>query len=186
MRAGLEAEADRLARGVRRPMRRAAEMLRLARGRVRRWPLGDLEWKHLAREIRRTYRQGRKALETYQREKTPEAFHAWRKRVKELWYHLRIAENWLPKTVGEQIARCDEIGEIAGNAHDLFLLRETMFARKAGAEAARLSAAIEVRMEELQQAALECGIRLHAEKPGAFAQRLLSRRRCKGAAKVVR
>ena len=133
VRADLEATATTLARGANRPKRRAVEILQKARDRVGRWPLGDLEWKLLAKEIRRTYRKGRKALETHQREQTPESFHAWRKRVKELWYHLRIVRALLPKNAAEWIPLCDEIGERAGTAHDLALLRETLL--KCSAEA---------------------------------------------------
>ena len=171
VRRALSDAKDRRARGASRPKRRAAEMLRLARDRVRRWPLGALEWKRLAREIRRTYRKGRKALATHQREQTPETFHAWRKRVKALWYHLRIAEALLPKAAAERIALCDAIGELAGTAHDFAVLRETLLAQKAGAEAALLVGEIEVRLTELQRAALERGARLYEEKPGVFAER---------------
>ncbi|MEI6562231.1 MAG: CHAD domain-containing protein [Verrucomicrobiota bacterium] len=173
MRKPLAAATDRLARAAGRPKRRAAELLRLARGRIRRWPLDDLEWSRLAKEIRRTYRKGRKALEIHQREQTLETFHAWRKRAKELWYHLRIAQALLPEAVAERIALCGEIGEIAGNARDLALLHTTLLAQKDGVERALLIGEIEVRLPELQQAALERGTRLYAENPGAFAKRLL-------------
>jgi len=171
VRAGLQSEADRLAREAGAPKRRAAGILRKVRNRVQGWPLGDLEPKHLTKQILRTYRQGSKALAAYQIENTPETFHAWRKRVKELWYHLRILEDLLPESAAERIALCDEIGEISGKAHDLFMLRETLLGLKAGAETALLIGEVEVRMEELQRATLERGIRLHAEKPGVFAQR---------------
>jgi len=172
VRKALEAAAERLARGASRPKRRAVEILRLARDRVRRWPLGDLEWKNLVKEIRRGYQKGKTCLELYQQERTPETFHAWRKRVKELWYHLRIVRALLPEAVAKQIALFGEIGEIAGNARDLVLLRETLLARKTDVETALLIGEIDVRLPELQQAATERGVRLYAEKPGMFAKRL--------------
>jgi len=173
MRKPLTAATDRLARAAGRPKHRAAELLRLARGRVRRWPLDEMEWSRLAKEIRRTYRKGRKALALHQREQTLETFHAWRKRAKELWYHLRIAQALLPESVAERIALCGEIGELAGSARDLALLHTTLLAQKDGVERALLIGEIEVRLPELQQAALERGTRLYAEKPRVFAKRLL-------------
>jgi len=172
VRGELEAAAARLARGAARPKRRSVEILRLARGRVRRWPLGDLEWKNLVKEIRRVYRKGKTCLELYQREQTPETFHAWRKRVKELWYHLRIVRALLPEAVAKQIALFGEIGEIAGNARDLVMLRETLSVRKTDVETALLIGEIDVRLPELQQAATERGVQLYAEKPGVFAKRI--------------
>ena len=175
VRGALQSTADQLARKARRPAHHAAEILQGARGRIRCWPLGRLEWKHLVKEIRRTYRKGRTSLETHRQEQTPETFHAWRKRVKELWYDLRIVESMLPDTGAERIALCDEIGEIAGNAHDLVVLRETLLAQKAGPKAALIIGEIEVRLPELQQAALARGNRLYAETPGAFTRRFLER-----------
>ena len=168
----LEAVAERLAREANLPKSRAVEILGLARRRVRRWPLGELEWKDLVKEIRRAYRKGRTCLELYQQEQTAETFHAWRKRVKELWYHLRIVEDLLPEAVAKQIDLFGEIGEIAGNARDLAMLRETLSARKADVETALLIGEIDVRLPELQQAATERGVRLYADKPGVFAKRL--------------
>ena len=169
----LVAANDQSARKASRSKTEALERLRRGWEQVERWPLGDLKWEHLQREIRRTYRKGRKALEIHQREQTPESFHAWRKRVKALWYHLRIAEVKLSKVAADRIALCDEIGETAGNAHDLAILRETLLAQKTSTEMVLLVGEIEVRMAQLQQAALECGARLYNEKPGEFAERVL-------------
>lgn len=168
----MDAAAERLALRAKGPRCRAVKILRLARARVRRWPLGETEWKNLVKEIRRAYRKGKRGLELYQREQTPEAFHAWRKRVKELWYHLRIVEDLLPESVAKQIDLFGEIGEIAGNARDLAMLRETLRARKTEVETTLLIGEIDVRLPELQLAATERGVHLYADKPGAFAKRL--------------
>jgi len=172
VRGELDAATDRFAKASARPKHRAVEILRLARAHILRWPLNQLQWKDLAQEIKRSYRKGRKALRAYQREPSPVAFHAWRKRVKELWYHLRITENYLPDSFAKAIIQCDAIGELAGNAHDLTVLHETLTARKAGADTALLLGEIDVRMPDLYRAAIDNGVRLYAEKPRDFAKRM--------------
>ena len=174
MRGELQATAERLARNASRPKSGAVKILRLAYTRVQQWPLDGLNWKHLEREIRQTYRKGRKALKVYHQKQTLETFHAWRKRVKELWYHLRIVEKLLPKAVAEWITLTGEIGEITGNARDLARLREMLLADKSGEKTSPLIDEIEARLPELQRAALKRGAHLYAEKPSDFAKRLLT------------
>jgi len=171
LRGELQADTERLAHRLTRPKHRAVEILRTARRRIPRWPVRHLEWKPLEREIRRTYQKGRKALRRYQQEPTPECFHAWRKRVKELWYHLRITEKFLPEAVTKAIAPCEKIGELAGEAQDLAVLRETLSARNAGAENALLIGEIEVRLPEIYRSAVERGTSLYTEKPRDFMKR---------------
>jgi len=174
LRGELEADLARLASRAGTPKSRARHILSLARGRIARWPLKDLEWENLRREIRRAYREGRKALRVYQREPDSEAFHAWRKRVKKLWYHLRITRSFLPEAVHEWIARLGEIGEIAGNAQDLAVLRGWLAARVEEPQSARLLAEIDARLPELQRAATALGVSFYAEKPREFEDRLRS------------
>lgn len=172
IRDGLEAAALELSRQADEPKRRVGKRLELARKRVRTWPLGALREKNLAEEIRRTYRKGRKALRTSRREATnAPAFHAWRKRVKELWYHLRIAHVYLHPSAGARIAEIEAIGERAGEVNDLAVLRETLAAHPATPQTGRLIAAIDARLPVLQQEALEHGERFYAPKPRDFVRR---------------
>lgn len=174
IRGEFEAATNRFARSAARPKHRAVKILRLARPHVSRWPLDQIQWKDLAKEIKRSYRKGRKALRAYQQEPGPEAFHAWRKRAKELWYHLRITENYLPGAFAKVISQCDKIGELAGNAHDLTVLHETLATRKTRAQTALLLGEIDMRMPGLYRDAVENGVRLYAEKPRDFAKRMES------------
>ena len=172
IRSGLEADALGLSRQAAEPRRRVCKRLELARRRVRDWPLGALKEKSLAGEIRRTYRKGRKALRLARREEADvPAFHAWRKRVKELWYHLRIAHVFLHQTAGTRIAEIEAIGELAGEVNDGAVLRATLAAQPASPQAARLIAEIDARLPALQQAALERGDRFYAEKPRDLVRR---------------
>jgi len=168
----LEAAALELSREADEPKRRVRKRLGLARKRVRDWPLGALLEKSLVGEIRRTYRKGRKALHASRREAADvPAFHAWRKRVKELWYHLRIAHVFLHKSAGARIAEIEAIGELAGEVNDLAVLRDTLTARPATPQTTQLIDAIDTRLPVLQQTALERGDRFYAPKPCDFVHR---------------
>jgi len=168
----LEAETTRIVQRIGSRRRRAVAMLRQARGHVGRWPLEDLTWKLLCREIRRCYRKGRKALQFYQQQPSDENFHAWRKWVKKLWYHLRIVEKRFPHAPTEEIAQLEAIGELAGTAHDFSVLGESLAARKAKVPTGPLIEAIKARLPHLHQAAVERGVALFAEKPRDFLKRL--------------
>jgi CHAD domain-containing protein len=147
------------------------ERLQSARGRLRHWPLSALENRDLIREIRRTYRKGRRALAIYRSEPGPETFHAWRKRVKELWYHLRMVRESLSPAARKRIDRLEAIGEIAGDAHDLIALRQRLEAT-AGVQSALLIGEIDVRLPEFYRGAVKKGERFYAAAPGDFARRL--------------
>lgn len=169
IRGELEAAALELSRAADEPRRRVRKQLGLARKRVREWPLGALREKNLAGEIRQTYRKGRKALKLSRRQAGDSpAFHAWRKRVKELWVHLRIAHVYLHQFAGERIAEIEAIGERAGEVNDLAVLRETLAAHPSTPQTEQLIAAIDVRLPVLQREALERGERFYAFKPRDF------------------
>lgn len=172
LRARLEAAAASLAAGADETRRRVRETLEPARERVRGWPLGGLRKKDLARELRRSYRKGRRALRA-SREKPgdAEAFHAWRKRVKALWYHLRILQAHLHPSAGKAIAEIGAIGELAGEINDLAVLRAALSAHGDAPSAARLRAAIDRRLPELRRTAWERGAAFYGPKPGDFAAR---------------
>jgi len=166
----LETVANLLERRADTPKRSAVEILQAVRKRIASWPLNHLEWKLLAREICRAYRKGRKALQRYKREASPQTFHAWRKRVKELWYHLRIARDFLPESVSRTISECRKIGELAGLAQDMAVLQTNLATRRADHRNALLIAEIERRLPELHEIAAKHGARLYAQKPREFAK----------------
>jgi CHAD domain-containing protein len=52
--------------------------------------------------------------------------HAWRRRVKQHWYHLRLVAPVAPDVLAPQVALFDELGEALGVDHDLALLVERL------------------------------------------------------------
>ncbi|MDD5351353.1 MAG: CHAD domain-containing protein [Chthoniobacteraceae bacterium] len=171
-RAALEAASQRLARGAAGRRRKAVALLRAARTRIRRWQLGGMDRKSLAREIRRSYRKGRKALAAYRQTPSPASLHAWRKRMKTLFYHLRMVHPFLSKRTSKIIKTLEAMGEQAGNVHDLTVLREALTATPKGVQNALLIGEIESVLPASGGALLARGNAFYRERPRGFARRL--------------
>lgn len=126
-------------------------------------------WNAVGQGIKKFYRRGRKALELAGREPSPEHFHEWRKRVKDLAHHLKLVCPARPRKIKERAEKLDELGNLLGDDHDLFLLREFLAEHPApatGREA--VEKAITVRQKELRAEALKLGSSFYSKKPGRF------------------
>ncbi|MBV8943837.1 MAG: CHAD domain-containing protein [Solirubrobacterales bacterium] len=151
-----------------------ADELKSVRARIDEWPIRRGGWKALEPGLLRSYRRGCKALAIAQREPTVEALHEWRKRSKDLWYHLRMLEPLSPGIVGGQAEEAHALSDLLGDDHDLAILRDTL-GSSGGRLAVDLDAVtqlIDRRREQLQAEAFRVGARLYAESPKAFGRRL--------------
>jgi len=123
-----------------------------------------------------TYSQGRRTYRTVLKDASPENFHEWRKRVKQIWYHVRLLQPIWPEQMDAGGDELKLLGEQLGDDHDLFLLEQS--AEKQCAqngnvkESETLRGLITQRQGELRDAALKLGARFYAEKPSMFAARL--------------
>jgi CHAD domain-containing protein len=144
--------------------------------RLLKWPVEGLTWKQICGAVGKIYKRGQRGLAKTIKDMVPENFHAWRKRVKDLWYQLRILQP-LNRVVLEEMAHDAEVlGELLGLEHDLdFLLAR--LEKESGDEAlhdelARLQKLIRKRGKQLRTNALELGRRFYAEPSKAFAKRI--------------
>src|SRR6266699_2209995 len=156
--------------------KQAIPKLEAAEKRLSGWPLDETTWKQVCGSVAKSYRRGRAALAKVFEKPTPENFHAWRKKVKELWYHLRLLEP-LNRVVLKRIAGdAKTLGELLGLEHDFaFLLAR--FDQEGtepglGDECAALRKLIRKRSAKLKRDATELGRRFYAEPPKAFAKRI--------------
>jgi CHAD domain-containing protein len=144
--------------------------------RLSKWPLSGIIWKQICGAVGKIYKRGQRGLAKTIKKPVPENFHAWRKRVKDLWYQLRILQP-LNRVVLEKIAADTEVlGELLGREHDFdFLLAR--LEKEEGDDVLRdelvqLQKLIRKRGKRLCRDALELGRRFYAEPPKAFAKRI--------------
>ena len=154
----------------------AIPQLESLKGRLMAWPLDGLDMKEICNAVCKIYRRGQRALAKAIDDPEPENFHGWRKRVKDVWYELRILQP-LNRTVLEEMAYDAEIlGELLGSEHDLEFLRARLERENGdealGNELAKLQKLISKRTKRLRLDALELGRRFYAEPSKAFAKRI--------------
>ncbi|HUP47693.1 MAG TPA: CHAD domain-containing protein [Thermoanaerobaculia bacterium] len=149
--------------------RRIEETLRelpLAWERVALWPELPDDFSAIGEGFRRTFRDGRKAMMEALASRSPEAFHEWRKRVKDHWYHLQILRDVYPELTKPLRAEMEALSDALGHRHDLDVLQQSVagnaFERKV------MQQMIDRRAAELSEVAIVIGTRVYAEKPRAI------------------
>jgi CHAD domain-containing protein len=138
------------------------------------WDLHDSGWSTVNDGLLRSYRRGRKAFNTAQADPSSESLHDWRKRAKDIWYHLRILRPIAVDSVGGQADEAHRLADLLGDDHDLALLATTVAgdASEIKADVNPVIALIEHRRDQLQTEAFFLGERLFAERPNAFRRRM--------------
>ena len=129
----------------------------------------------VAASLARLYRRGKRRMETAFASGEATDFHAWRKSTKDLWYAVRLFEPAWSGLLGSLAGELHELSQVLGDEHDLSVLRDAL--ADVGGDppllTARLQRAIARRQRRLRERAREAGDRLWAEKPRAFAGRIL-------------
>lgn len=133
-------------------------------------------WNAFGPGITRTYRRGRRAFSDALEDPSPEIRHEWRKRVKLLWYHIRLLQGSQPKKLGAFARKLESLGETLGAEHDLAVLRQHLaqYGRRNRSPAAfdGIVDLIDSRRTQLRRASDALGRTLYAQKPAAFESRL--------------
>lgn len=152
----------------------AAADLDLALQRAADWPPFARGWPVVEAGLEDSYASGRRAMREAYRDPSPAAFHEWRKRVKDLWYHTLLLQGvW--KTVQLAWAEAlEDLSDTLGEDHDLEVLRQAVAALPdvdPEARRALLTRASD-RSSELRTAARTLGQRLYAEPPRRYLERM--------------
>ena len=126
--------------------------------------------------LRRVYARGRRGLARCQKDPAVAHFHEWRKRVKYLRFHIRILSPAWPPVLGGVTAELVVLSELLGLDHDLAELHRTLTEhpelRLRGAEQGKTVRLIGFYRQELEARSFSMGVRLYAEKPGDFVNRM--------------
>lgn len=156
--------------------KQAIPQLERVEARLLKWPLEGLTWKQICSAVCKIYKRGQRGLTRTIDHPDPENFHAWRKRVKDLWYQLRILQPLNRAVLTEMAYDADVLGELLGSEHDLTFLWARL--EKEGGdetlrdELAQLEKLIRKRGKRLRTNSLELGRRFYAEPAKAFAKRI--------------
>jgi len=71
-------------------------------------------------------RAGRRAMREARETRTEIAFHEWRKRVKDQWYHVRLFRNIAPRLMKVHESSLHDLSQILGDHHDLTVVRSVI------------------------------------------------------------
>ncbi len=156
--------------------KQAIPKLEEVRDRLSKWPTEGINWKQICAAVAKTYKRGQRRLQKAIKNPEPENLHAWRQRMKDLWYQLRIVQP-LNRLVLEEIAiDAKTLGELLGRGHDytflLLRLKNERGDEALDAELDQLERLIQKRSAKLNLDALELGRRFYAEPAKAFAKRI--------------
>jgi CHAD domain-containing protein len=144
--------------------------------RIAQWHLANLDCEEIRRTVQETYKLGRGALSLAADKPSAENFHEFRKRTKELSYHLRILRPLHPPVFDPLTKKLKVLGEHLGQANDLAFLEERLASLHGramrGHGLKKLCRRMDARRAELQATACELGKKLFAKRPRDFARRI--------------
>jgi CHAD domain-containing protein len=153
-----------------------AEGLSSARQRVETWPINSDGFPALHAGLKRVYKRGRAGFELARVERTTENLHEWRKQVKYLWYQVCVLNPMWPKPLDILADELSKLADYLSEDHDLALLSRTAIEQAPAlgdpGEVEKLILLIDQRRILLQTKAVVLGVRIYAEKPKAFVNRM--------------
>lgn len=150
--------------------------LLLARSRVFDWPLSGDNFKLVKKNLLQIYEQGQNSMFAVFSEAVKENVHEWRKRVKDLWYSIRIFSNLWPEIMNPLVILLGKLSDTLGDANDLFLLKEKITSNqskfKDEQHTRELINFIDKRIIDLLRDARTIGRKVYSEDPKYFVGRM--------------
>lgn len=153
---------------------RASATLHSARARVGKWGLSRDGFGALAPGLEQTVRRGRNALRAARKTQDPVAYHDFRKRVKDHWYHVRLLESVWTEIMQAHEASLKELETWLGDDHNLVVLSEMLNEKPeeyGGKNTVQLFLAVTgLHQKELRENSISLGERVYSEKPKRFVE----------------
>jgi len=150
--------------------------LLLARSRVFDWPISGDNFKIIKKNLHLIYEQGQVYMYAVFNEAVKENVHEWRKRVKDLWYSIRILSNLWPEIMSPLEILLGKLSDILGDTNDLFLLKQRIIANqnkfKDGQHTKELINFIDRRIIDLLRDARSIGRKVYSEDSKYFVGRM--------------
>ncbi|MFZ0549027.1 MAG: CHAD domain-containing protein, partial [Candidatus Promineifilaceae bacterium] len=140
-------------------------------------PIQNQDFRAFEGGLRRVYGSGRRRMKlAYKIGDSPEKFHNWRKRVKDLWYQMEFLQPLWPAVLGVTAIELHWLSDYLGDAHDAAVLADYIeenqgaLADEVGVVA--LPGLLYEYRRKLEQKAQPLGLRLYAEEPEDFGRRM--------------
>jgi CHAD domain-containing protein len=144
------------------------------RHRIGDWHVEKKSVRAIRQGFQRTYAAAKSAFAGTSENGATDAFHQWRRRVKDHWCHLLLLENLWPQVLKSHSDRVNELAGLLGEANDLAVLRQALQSKsKESGEAAPFDAIVKLavqRQERLQAKAKILGPDLFQAKPKRMAR----------------
>lgn len=126
--------------------------------------------------LKRVYQRGYKGYVSAREKPSDENLHEWRKRVKYLWYHMRILNPAWENILDELADELHDLSDYLGDDHDLAIFKKTISKHpdwfQSDRELELLSGMVRQRRNALQESAFPLGEKIFAEKPKDFVKRI--------------
>lgn len=152
---------------------RIAEALADADVAIDRWPIQDLRFPDVAKQLAASYRASRRAVPDKWSDSSPDALHEFRKLVVIHRYQMQIVQPLWKRFTKMWIKEAQKLRERLGEHQDLDVLsRLTETGQPLAYWHARLDPPIAARKRRHVAAAKRIATRLFVDKPGAFRRRL--------------
>jgi CHAD domain-containing protein len=137
------------------------------------WNLESFGVREIRRRLRRIYRRGRTALDLCMEDESQEAFHTFRKMVKQLWYAVRITSRYWPHDGEDLIRDLGCLGELAGKERDLKMLANALRSFSKSKATTNLLSRIESELPDLRHATMKKAFSFYELKPKVFIEALI-------------
>jgi len=149
-------------------------LLRAERRRVAGWTLNAGGFDAVAPGLEKSVRRARKAMNRSLRHLSGHEYHVWRRRVKDLWFQVRLLEARCGDGLSDDERTLEALDDCLGEYHNVLLLQEILTTEGLVAQrhAARGLRLLRRYQAELRSRAASLGRRLFDDKPGHFVDRV--------------
>jgi hypothetical protein len=152
-----------------RVLKRTRGLLRRVERSARKWEYQAVTFRALSAALRHQYKDARERWRALDPADRSDAFHAWRKDVKTLWYGLRLLEERTPR-VQPMLDALEQLETRLGDDHTLSVLLEYLSAH--GRLSVPLEPSVSKRQQVLRRESLTVGERRFKPPPRQFGRRL--------------
>ena len=150
--------------------------LRTFAGRVDKWKINEADPLALSRSFARTIRRNQQACQNAYAESRPENFHEWRKRAKDLRYHLNLVSKAWPDVLDGYEAPAKDLESKLGDEHNLVVMRDTILEKPdAFGKEQDIHAFLKIVDDYQKKLRSDCRMladRLYSEKPKFWRRRI--------------